>query len=214
MPVTKRGDVGNQIAKLWASQLFYQAEKRTFWHKHEGPEGSSSPVIRKDDLTRQAGDTVKVDMALALTGTGSSGDTSLLEGNEEAPKFRQLEITVDSLQHAVRWSKLSRVLISHNLRQVGLTLLEKHLAARLDDQIFNEFSGGTGATYTEANLPTTMKWFAGAATSIGTVTSAMTPTLNDISDIKAYAANNNLIEPIGEGDSDTGEEMYGLVLHP
>lgn len=217
MTVTKRAAIGNQIATLWSSQLFYQAEKRTFWHKHEGPENSGKPVVRKDDLTRQAGDKIRLDIALALTGTGSTGDTGLLEGFEEDPKFRQLEITVDSMQHAVRWSKLGRVLIGHNMRQAGLALLEKHLAGRLDDQVFNEFSGGTGATYTEANLPTTMKWFAGSATSIATVDNtdaAGRLKLNDISAIKAYAATNNMIEPLSQGDSDVGEEMYGLVLHP
>lgn len=214
MAQTRKADVLPQIQKVWGDKLFYQAEKRTFFHKFEGGPGTNSPLVRMDDLEKNVGDTVYVDIALALTGTGSTGDTTLLEGNEEAIKFRQISITVDSLQHAVRWSKLGKVLINKDMRTVALNLLRKHLAARLDDQIFNEVSGGSGATLSEANLPTTMKWFAGAATSIATVSSAMTPTLNDISELKAYAVTNNLIEPLAMGDSDEGEEMYALILHP
>jgi N4-gp56 family major capsid protein len=62
-----------------------------------------------------------------------------------------------------------------------------------------------------------MKWFAGTATSIATVADSDAVgrlKLNDISDIKAYAVTNNMIEPLEQGDSDVGEEMYGLVLHP
>jgi N4-gp56 family major capsid protein len=214
MPVLARADIAGQIAKLWSERLFYQAEKRTFFSKFEGPPGSNAPVVRLDDLDKQVGDTVFVDIVLALAAAGAAGDTALLEGNEEKMKFRQTSVLVDSLQHAVRWTKLGKVLINHDMRAVALNLLRKHLAGRLDDQIFNEASGGTGATYTEANLPTSMKFFAGAATSIVTVTSALTPTLNDISDMKALATTQNLIEPIEFGDSDTAEEMYILVLHP
>jgi len=217
MAVTRRADVTAQIPDLWGTKLFYQAENRTFWKRFEGGEGSNSPIVRKDDLERAAGDIIKMDIALALTGAGATGDTALLEGSEEAVKFRQTDITIDSLQHAVRWSKLGKVLINHNMRQTGLNLLRKHLAGKLDDQIFNEFSGGTGASLTEANLPTTMKWFAGTATSIATVADTDAGgrlKLNDLSDIKAYAVTNNKIEPLEMGDSDVGEEMYGLVLHP
>lgn len=217
MAVTQRTDVQAQIAKLWGERLFYQAEKRTFWSRFEGGPGSNSPLVRMDDLERKVGDTVYVDIALALTGAGATGDTALLEGNEEKIKFRQISVTVDSLQHAVRWTKLGKVLINHDMRKTALNLLRKHLASRLDDAIFNEVSGGSGATLSEANLPTTMKWFAGSATSVGTVADTDAGgrlKLNDISDIKAYAATNNLIEPLEMGDSDTGEEMYMLVLHP
>src|SRR5574341_536612 len=138
MAQTRKADVLAQIQDVWSRKLFYQAEKKTFFHKFEGGPGSSAPLVRMDDLEKNVGDTVFIDIALALTGTGSTGDTTLLEGNEEAVKFRQISVTVDSLQHAVRWSKLGKVLINKDLRQVALNLLKKHLAGRLDDQVFNE----------------------------------------------------------------------------
>lgn len=219
MAVLQRAEIANQIAQYWSTRLFMQAENRTFWHKFEGGEGGSTPIVRKDDLEVGGRDTIKLDIALALSAAGLTGDTGtyLLEGNEEEMKFRQITVTIDSLQHAVRWTKLAKILFNHDVRGVGEALLRKHLAGRLDDQVFNEFSGGTGATLTEANLPTTMKWFAGSATSAATVDNtdaAGRLKLNDISDIKAYAVTNNKIEPLELGDSDVGEEMYGMVIHP
>lgn len=214
MAATRKADVTAQIPQIWAADLFAQAENLTFWHRFEGPEGSSMPVIRRDDLEKNAGDTVKLDIVLALTGAGATGDTALLDGNEEKMAFRQVSVSVDSLQHAVRWSKLGKILINHDMRTTALAQLRKWLAGKLDDQIFNEFSGGTGASISEANLPTSMKFFAGTATSVATVDNtdaAGKLKLNDISDIKAYAIANNKIEPLRLND---GEELYGLVLHP
>jgi len=213
MAVTRYADVQNQVPDIWAKDLYAQAEHMTFWHRFEGPPGSSMPIIRRDDLEKDPGDVVKLDIVLALTGAGQTGDTVLLEGNEEALKFRQVSITVESLQHAVRWGKKASILNVHDLRQTSLGQLQKWLAGKLDDAIFNEVSGGPGASITEANLPTSMKWFAGSATSVGTVADTDAGgrlKLSDISDIKAYAKTQNKIEPIRVSD---GGEVYGLVLH-
>jgi len=211
--VTRYADVTNQVPDIWAKDLYSQAEHLTFWHRWEGPEGSSMPIIRRDELEREAGDVVKLDIALALTGAGLTGDTTLLEGNEEALKLRQCSVTVEAYQHAVRWGKKASILNVHNLRSTSLGQLRKWLAAKLDTLIFTEVSGGSGASIAEASLPTSMKWFCGSATSIGTVADTDAGgrlKLNDISDIKAYAKVQNKIEPIKVSD---GLEVYGMVLH-
>jgi N4-gp56 family major capsid protein len=211
--VTRYADVLNQVPDIWAKDLYAQAEHMTFWHRFEGPPGSSMPVIRRDDLEKEAGDVVKIDAVLALAGAGQTGDLVLLEGNEEELVLRQTSVTVESLQNAVRWGKKASILNIHNLRKTALAQLNKWLAGKLDDRIFAEISGGTGANVTEANLPTTMKQFAGTSTSIGTVAdsdAAGRLKLNDISDIKALAKVRNKIEPLRMED---GLEVYGLVLH-
>lgn len=209
MAVTRKADVTAQIPQLWSADLFSQAEDLTFWHRFEGSEGSSMPVIRKDDLEKQAGDTVKFDIVRALTGAGATGDTALLDGNEEKLSFRQISVVVDSLQHAVRWSKLGKILINHDMRTVALNQLSKWLSGKLDDAVFDELDGSGSTT-----LPTTAQWFAGSATSVATVDNtdaAGRLKLNDISDIKAYAQANNKIEPLR---MENGEEVFGLVVHP
>lgn len=207
MAVTRSADIGNHIPELWGADLYAQAENMTFWNRFQGPEGSTMPIIRKDDLEQDAGDTVKVDLVLALTGAGLTGDTSgsLLEGNEEALKFRQMSVVVDSLQHAVRWTKLGKILINHDMRTTALNQLRKWLAGKFDDAIFTELTGAGTA------MPAGNIWAAGDATTRNTIDAADVITLDEISNLKAYAQTELLIEPLRLED---GEEVFGLALHP
>ena len=208
MASTTYSTVSAQVPQLWSDRLIAQAENKTFWKKFEGPEGSSMPIIRKDDLTKAPGDTIKMDMVLALTGAGVTGDTNALSGNEEALKFRQLSVQVSDLAHAVRWTEKTEALINYDTRSTALNQLQKWLAGKLDDRIWSELTGG-GTT-----LPTLNQWFAGTATSVNTLADSDTAgrlKLSDISDAKAYAQSTLKIEPM---QTDNGEEYYGLVLHP
>lgn len=202
---TTAASVAAQVPVLWSRRLLAQAEKMTFWKRFEGPEGSGMPIIRKDDLTQTAGDTIKADMVLALTGSGITGDANLLHGNEEQLKFRQLSFTVADLSHAVGWTELAEQIITHNMRSTALQQLQKWLAGKLDDRIWNELTGG-GTT-----IPTGNIFYAGAATGNASLTTSTTLTLSDISDLKAYAQADRMIEPLR---MENGEEYYGLAVHP
>lgn len=211
MAVGRVADYTASIPQIWSDGLFSQAENLTFFNGMEGAEGSSMPIIRKDQLGQEAGDTIKTDLVLALTGAGLTGDTagSLLEGNEEALKFRQLSFEVDSLQHAVRWTKLAQKVITHDMRRTAQNQLAKWLAGKLDDQIFSELSGAGSTT-----LPTTAQWFAGTATSRNTVADTDAGgrlTLDSLTELKAYAQVENKIEPVRTED---GNEYFVLVAHP
>lgn len=209
MAKTAAADVSNQVPQVWASDLYAQAENLTFWHMFEGPEGSGAPIIRRDDLEKAEGDTIKIDMVLALTGAGQTGDTTALEGNEEALKFRQTSVSVDALSHAARWTKKGKVLINHDMRTTGKEQLAKWLAGKLDDAVFNELSGNGTTT-----MPTLNMWAAGSATTRNTVANGATTgqlTLNDLTEIKAYAQVQHHIEPL---KMENGEEFFGIVLHP
>jgi N4-gp56 family major capsid protein len=204
---TVSGTTG-QIPTLWGTKLLAQAENRTFWKKFEGAPGSGMPVIRRDDLTKEAGDTIKMDMVLALTGAGVTGDTNALTGNEEALKFRQTSVAVSDLAHAVRWTEKVEALITYDMRKTALNQLQKWLAGKLDDQLFTELTGG-GTTF-----PTGGLWYAGTSTSTATIADTDAGgrlKLGDISDVKAYAQATNKIEPLM---TEQGDEYYGLVVHP
>ena len=208
MASTTYSTLSNQVPQLWSARLIAQAENRTFWKKFEGPEGSSMAIVRKDDLTKEAGDTIKMDMVLALTGAGVTGDTNALAGNEEALKFRQLPVAVSDWAHAVRWTEKAESLNVHDLRTTALNQLQKRLAGKLDLDWWSEFTGG-GST-----IPTRNQWFAGSATTVDTLADSDAGgrlKLTDISDIKAYAQATLKIEPM---QVDNGEEYYGLALHP
>lgn len=216
MPVTRVADVDAQIQEFWASDLYSQAERMTFWQKFEGPEGSSMPILRRDDFEKEPGDNIKFDIVLALTGAGTVGDTVLTEGNEEEVSFRQISMGLTSLKHAVRWSWMSELQITHNMRVTALNQLRKWLAGKIDDMISATLTGETVNGFVPhtaaASLPTSMKWYSNTATSIATITeSTDNITLNDISEIKAYALQENMMEPLRLSD---GEEMFALILHP
>lgn len=216
MAVTTKASVANQIPSIWATELYSQAESLTFFHNLEGSEGSSMPIIRKDDLAKGAGDTIKFDIVLALTGAGQAGDTTSLEGNEEDLKFRQTSLTVTSLSHGVRWTELAEILMTHDMRSTALNQLKKWLAGVMDNARFAELTGNTnprtGAVGT--TIPDNGKWAAGTATSRATVADTNAGgrlTLATITELKAYAQTELKIEPIRMED---GNEYFGLVLHP
>lgn len=209
MAVGRKADYTNHIAQLWSTDLYAQAENQTFWHNFEGPEGSSMPIIRVDDLEKGVGDTIKTDIVLALSGAGMTGDTALLEGNEEKLVLRQSSFTVDSLQHAVRWSKLGKILINHDMRTMALNQLSKWLSGKYDDRIFTEFLGSGQAT-----LPTKNKWFGGTAGTRAAIADSDAGgrlTLDDITRIKAYFQTEIKGEPLKMAN---GEEWFGFVIHP
>lgn len=205
---TTAASVANQVPQLWSTRLLAQAENRTFWHRFEGAPGSGMPIIRNDDLTKGAGDTIKTDMALALTGAGVTGDANALHGNEEQLKFNQLAFTVTDLSHAVGWTEKAAQLITHNMRNTALNQLTKWLAGKLDTAIWTELTGGGTA------VPTANAWFAGSATSINSLANTDGGgwlELGDISDAKATAQSVLKIEPLTTQD---GQEWYGLVCDP
>lgn len=208
---TTAADVAAQTPNIWKTKLYAQAEKMTFFHRYEGGEGSNMPVIRVDDLEKKPGENVYVDIVLALTGSGLSGDTDqgLLDGNEEKLVFRQNSFQTTVLRHGVRWTKLGKIKINHKMRGTALNQLKKWLAGKLDDRIFNEFSGD-GVT---ATLPDSYKIAAGGPATAAAPTDVAAADLLDldmITDIKSLAKVDRRIEPIALDD---GEEIYFFVLH-
>lgn len=217
MATGQKSDYSSQIAQVWAKDLYAEAQNLTFWHNLEGPPGSSMPIVRRDELEEKgAGDTIKIDIALALSGAGLSGDGSgsILEGNEERLKFRQTSITLDQFQHAVRWTDLAQALITHDMRSTALNQLKKWLAGKLDDRIWDELTNNTNAKSSSTTIPDKNQWANGTATTRATVADTAAAgklTLATITEMKAYAQTELKIEPIRTED---GNEYFGLVTHP
>lgn len=211
MAVTRVADIDSQVAETWSTDLFSQAEDLTFWQGMEGPPGSSMPIIRLDEMGKDVGDTIRVDIVLALTGAGQTGDTTTVEGNEEDLKFRQTSVTVTQLSHGVRWTEFAELMINHDMRSSALNQLKKWLAGKIDNRIFTELTGGTGAT----TVPDDNKWASGTATTragVADTNAGGRLTLDTLTELKAYAQVDLKIEPI-RVDED-GNEYFLLVAHP
>lgn len=201
------GVSANLTPELWGPKLFAEAEKMTFWGAFEGPEGSSMPIIRKDDLLKNVGDVIHIDAVRALTESGLTGDVTVggtVEGNEEALQFTQQNVTVDALRKGVLWTKLGKIMITHDMRATALRQLRKWLAGALDDAIWTALT--TIGSYTAAQITGP-----GGADVTSDIISTDVITLDYLVDLKAYAKTAYLIEPIR---LDNGEEFYGLAMHP
>lgn len=149
-------DLDNFIPEHWDTKVRMDAERKEFWSKFEGSEGSSSPIVRRDDFTAKAGDLVHVNVLSVLKAAGVAKATRL-RGKEEKLTFGQFDLKVDWLRHAVAFDKrgTKRALLdaikSANMR------LSDWLAQIKDDEMFAELLGlgaqerldvATGATIT------------------------------------------------------------------
>lgn len=215
MATGRSADYSAQNPQVWSDDLYSEAENLTFWNKFIGEPGSSMPIVRRDDLQKEAGDTIKIDVVLALAGSGIAGDTSALEGNEEKLKMRQASVSMRQLAHGVRSTEQASVFNIHDLRTTALNQLKKWAAGYIDDDIFAELTGNTKRDGTAGTtLPSSSLWAAGSATSRATVADGNATgrlTLSAITELKAYFQTAIKVEPIM---LENGEEYFGLVCHP
>jgi N4-gp56 family major capsid protein len=205
--ITDLADVTALTPELWGPKLFAEAEKMTFWGAHEGPEGSSMPIIRKDDLEKTVGDKINIDAVAKLTEAGLTGDVTVggtTEGNEEELRFVQQAVTVDTLRKGVLWTKLGKIMITHDMRATALRQLRKWLAGSLDESIWT-------ALTTVSSYPGGQVTGPGGANATTDIQATDVLTLDYLVDLKAFARVAYDIEPIR---LENGEEFYGLAIHP
>lgn len=145
MAFTDLAAIDAAIPEAWAKDLLVAAEKMMFWKDYEGVQGSGMPVIRKDELTKQPGDTVRITTMSHLTGAGQTGDTANLTDNEEALSIGTLILTLAIKAHAVKYTKYADKQAVFGIRQAAQGRLAYWLADKLDQSMF--IVATTGATY-------------------------------------------------------------------
>jgi N4-gp56 family major capsid protein len=194
---TPIANVDAAIPEIWNAKLYMEAQRSMFWQRFEGEEGSGMPVIRKDDLSKEAGDVIHINTLKLLTGSGVTGESGL-QGNEEALQMVQTDVTVDWLRHAVAINKRTKGRINFDFYvQAAQPLLSKWMADKMDRAIFTKFGTATTALY------------GGDATSTEELASGDKMSTTLLSRIKTYMKH-NLAMPIRTMD---GNEYYGIVIH-
>lgn len=209
MATTTALDVDPFIPELWSTWLFAEAENLTLWHNYEGPPGSSMPVIRRDDLTAAAGDTIHIDIIKALEEDAIIGDTTPVRGNEEKLKYRRADLVVEQYSKGVKYTKKASKLQIHDMRSDSRMQLAKWTAGVLDTLMWREITGNGNTT-----LPSSALWAAGTATTRATVADTNAGgrlTLATITELRAYARTELKIEPIM---TENGDEYLLLLCHP
>lgn len=184
------------IPEVWAADVLVEGEKQQFWYQFEGPQGSGMPVIRKDDLTKVAGDLIHIVTMSNLTGSGVTGETALTS-QEETLVIGEIQISISRLRHAVRFTRDAIQRSVFDCRMAARGRLAYWLADKLDVSMFT--TATTGATY---------KVFADVSvTATGSLSSSMSSTLIKRAKIKAI---DNRALPIR---TKRGSKYFALVMH-
>ena len=132
---TTVAELDYSIPEKWTKKLRVGATRRSFWGKFTGKEGSGKPIIRKDDLTKEAGDTLHINVLTPLKGAGVTGE-SQLQGNEESLTLAQFDLTVDLFRHAVSWNTKGQKLSNIGIPSVVRKQIQGWLQRELDDRVF------------------------------------------------------------------------------
>lgn len=140
----------DQTVKYWSDKLKRQAPLMSFWNKFTGE--NDNAVIKKDTrFQKMAGDQVKYDFAVDLSGAGYSNSNALYD-NEEAITFIQDTVLIFLLRNAVTSDRYSNQLTQHQLRKVFHDSLARWYGERFDDLIFKKLSGVDFADHTPTAL--------------------------------------------------------------
>ena len=143
MAFTTTTNVDSSIPELWAKQVLRTHSVMGFWGRFTGGEGSGAPIIQKFDFQNSPGDLLHVNITNPLAGAGVSGDTTVLEGNEEALLTTELKAAPEYYRHAVgiyrRTAKKSII----PLRQEARMRLTEWGMVKMDVLRFTNFAATT-----------------------------------------------------------------------
>ena len=211
MAVTAFGTNDAQTVKLWSTLTLREALKATLFNKILGT-GKSAIIQKLVDLEKSAGDEIKYDLLMQMTGAGVTGDNRMRD-NEEALVYYQDTVKIDQLRNAHAFRRMSQQRTLHNMRMDAKANLADWFAGTFDSYMFRTLCGDTTMTHgVTATAPTSNHIiYSGDATSQGTVGTNDQFTLSDIDFAKEKAK--TLTPPIRPTSVD-GSEMYVVVLHP
>lgn len=140
MAVTTPTNVDTSIPEIWARQTLRSHSAAGFWGRFIGREGSGAPIIQKFELHNSPGDLIHVQVTNPLAGAGIEGDTTLLEGSEEALLTSEIKMSPVLYRHAFRvWRRAQKKSIL-DLRGEGRMRLAEWGTTKMDAKRFELFA--------------------------------------------------------------------------
>lgn len=137
--------------KIWSKKLLREALKETFVSRFMGTSKDSLVYVKKE-LSKSAGDRIRVGLRMQLTGAGVLGDGTL-EGNEESLVTYNDNLFINQLRHAVRSDgEMSEQRVPFSVREEGLDGLRDWWADRIDDSFINQIAGNVSVSETYAGM--------------------------------------------------------------
>jgi len=133
----------NLTRKRWARDLFKIILPAVEFNELTG-KGSSSIVQLRTDLGKGQGDQITFGIRLPLSGEGIVGNDTL-EGNEEGLVFKDFNVTIEELNHAVdTGGKMEQQRVPYNLVMEGKDGLGDWWADLLSEYLINTLAGNSG----------------------------------------------------------------------
>lgn len=90
----------NLVPKVWASKVWHEGVKDSYFDKFTAMDGSNV-VHQNKDLTNVKGDSVVFGLMMNLSGAGVEGNRATLSGNEEALNIYDFTVNTQLVRNAV-----------------------------------------------------------------------------------------------------------------
>lgn len=200
------------IPEHWDTKVRLDAERKEFWNKFEGEEGSNMPIIRRDDFTAAPGDVVHVDVVSRLRGVGVAGET-VLKGKEEKLSFNQFDLKVDWIRHAVGFNKRGTKRAFINAMKMANSQISTWLAKTKDDETFAQLlDKGAQSRLATADSASVTTIYPNDATSKATLASDDTMGMAELNKVKFVLGRKHAIPIQTMMDGKQLVEFYGIVM--
>ena len=142
MPKTKFVTDDNLTRKKWAKDLYIRVLAEVEYNDLVG-KGTNAIVQIKSDLGKGKGDTITFGIRKPLEGEGIVGDATL-EGNEEKLRFKDFNMTIQELNHAVdTGGKMEAQRVPYDLVKEGRDGLQEWWGEKLSDLAINTLAGNS-----------------------------------------------------------------------
>ena len=130
------------VLKSWAKKTWQVGIKESYFSKFMGRDAKSIIHV-KEELSRGPGTTINIPLLMPLFGAGVIGD-NILEGKEESLVYRDFEVPLSQVRHAVRLEgRFEEQKTQQNMREDARLGLSEWISDYLDYSIFGTMTGIT-----------------------------------------------------------------------
>jgi N4-gp56 family major capsid protein len=133
-----KADYVNGIPVVYDDLLRYDSSPHSITAALEGPENSKSAILRKDDVTKKAGETFHFETLGYLMGKGR-GTGEKLQGYEEKPALGRFTLTVSLKRHAVSRQQEVDDLALFKVGEWARPQLAEWFGRRMDNDAFVQY---------------------------------------------------------------------------
>lgn len=152
MAMTEFGTNDAQTVKLWSKLTMRDMLKKTYIKKFLGS-GKDAIIQKLPDLEKTAGDVIKFDLLMQMTGYGVDGDNELTD-NEKELVYEQDWVRIDQKRQAHKFARMSQQRTLHNMRTDARLNLSDWGQDWIDDQMFRYLGGDTSAGWGNVRVGT------------------------------------------------------------